>query len=265
MNCIICSTAATEGVALANGKILHSACFRQIVDEAANAEQKVLAAQSEIESLQSTLRSQEGLVGTVASFFGVGADPRSLRAKLIALEAALNERQRSNAQSLFKVTPIFDLMLDYPPDWSVRRSAVLARDKACMACGSRSQLQVHHTTPLARGGTNRIENLKLLCEKCHQASHGGKTFSKFGFSEPLPFAQRVQVIEGAISEGSDIEFLYRKPTDSASSKRRVTPLEIVEMEHERNEGRTLCLQGYCHKRKANRVFALKRMTGVKRV
>jgi 5-methylcytosine-specific restriction protein A len=47
--------------------------------------------------------------------------------------------------------------------WGELRTRVHERDHACVRCGSTRRLQVHHRTPLARGGTNELDNLQLLC------------------------------------------------------------------------------------------------------
>lgn len=37
----------------------------------------------------------------------------------------------------------------------------------CETCGSTQNLEVHHIKTWAKGGTNDLTNLKLLCEVCH--------------------------------------------------------------------------------------------------
>ena len=37
-----------------------------------------------------------------------------------------------------------------------------------MKCGSRENLEIDHVVPLARGGSNRLENLQLLCQDCNR-------------------------------------------------------------------------------------------------
>jgi hypothetical protein len=263
MNCNICSLLAVEGVSLANGKIIHRSCFEGVSSDFANSERQLLFARSEIEAVRSEIQAQDGLLRRVASFFGGGPTAEQLKVRLLASEEKLNDAEKYFATARGTVLPIFDILLEYPPDWATRRTQVHARDGSCVDCGSGRKLQAHHVVPLARGGTNRIENLKLLCEKCHRAAHGGKAFFSARSTSTLPFAVRVQVIERAISDGRDVEFLYRKPSDAGKKKRRVTPSELVEMNHEHGGGMTLCLQGHCHSRKEMRVFALKRMTGVK--
>lgn len=55
------------------------------------------------------------------------------------------------------------------------RERVLERDGyGCTACGAgdRRQLKVHHIVPRSEGGSNRMENLKTLCHRCHEKAHG---------------------------------------------------------------------------------------------
>jgi hypothetical protein len=43
--------------------------------------------------------------------------------------------------------------------------------KECHNCRSLKSLTIHHIVPLVLGGTNRINNLCRLCEKCHGKVH----------------------------------------------------------------------------------------------
>lgn len=52
------------------------------------------------------------------------------------------------------------------------RVAVRARDNdACRKCGVRKELKIHHITSVVDGGTNELDNLILLCGKCHSEWH----------------------------------------------------------------------------------------------
>jgi len=49
------------------------------------------------------------------------------------------------------------------------RRAIWRRDQGkCTACGSIDRPQYDHITPVARGGTNDLQNLRLLCFHCNQ-------------------------------------------------------------------------------------------------
>ncbi len=57
-------------------------------------------------------------------------------------------------------------------DWGKLRAQVHARDRACVRCGSAdAHLEVHHVVPLGGGGSNRLENLELVCRPCHSRAH----------------------------------------------------------------------------------------------
>ncbi len=50
--------------------------------------------------------------------------------------------------------------------------ALHKRDKRCTSCGIRaSSCEVHHIMPWEHGGTTNIDNLTLLCPKCHHHTH----------------------------------------------------------------------------------------------
>jgi 5-methylcytosine-specific restriction endonuclease McrA len=50
-----------------------------------------------------------------------------------------------------------------------RRPEVFARDiNICKYCGSTESLEVDHIIPLARGGSNELDNLQILCKKCNR-------------------------------------------------------------------------------------------------
>lgn len=42
---------------------------------------------------------------------------------------------------------------------------------SCVYCGSKNSLQTHHIIPRYLGGKNVLENLELLCKKCHKKVH----------------------------------------------------------------------------------------------
>lgn len=55
--------------------------------------------------------------------------------------------------------------------------------RTCAYCGKREiPLQIEHIVPKSRGGSNRISNLTLSCEKCN-TKKGSKTAMEFGHPE----------------------------------------------------------------------------------
>jgi Zn finger protein HypA/HybF involved in hydrogenase expression len=49
------------------------------------------------------------------------------------------------------------------------RITVWRRDEGkCVKCGSRENLEYDHIIPIAKGGSNTVRNVELLCEKCNR-------------------------------------------------------------------------------------------------
>ncbi len=51
---------------------------------------------------------------------------------------------------------------------SARREIWKKAEGRCENCGSTWALQVDHRNPVAKGGSNRLRNLRLLCRPCNQ-------------------------------------------------------------------------------------------------
>jgi len=61
-------------------------------------------------------------------------------------------------------------------DWHQLREAILERDDyRCTNCSRPEEavqsLQVDHSVPRGRGGSDRFSNLRTLCNQCHGAKH----------------------------------------------------------------------------------------------
>lgn len=53
-------------------------------------------------------------------------------------------------------------------NWKNLRLKVFERDGGkCSICGNESSLTIDHIIPIFEGGTNSLENLRLLCIDCH--------------------------------------------------------------------------------------------------
>lgn len=54
---------------------------------------------------------------------------------------------------------------------SKTRERILDRDgHKCLRCGSTETLEIHHITPVARGGSDDKNNLATLCSECHKSA-----------------------------------------------------------------------------------------------
>ena len=64
-------------------------------------------------------------------------------------------------------------------EWNRMRATlmpvILRRDNhTCQYCGAQDDLTIDHITPLARGGTNVLDNLQAACRSCNSAK-GART------------------------------------------------------------------------------------------
>lgn len=63
---------------------------------------------------------------------------------------------------------------------SVRDFVLASHNQTCQKCGKtadEAQLEIHHITPRANGGTNHPSNLTVYCRDCHQDHHSSRTTS----------------------------------------------------------------------------------------
>lgn len=74
----------------------------------------------------------------------------------------------------FKTYIPHDEYLEYlrSPEWEAKKAKVFAaRGRQCEECGSHDHLEVHHLT-YERLMHERLSDLRILCEDCHDAAHG---------------------------------------------------------------------------------------------
>ena len=82
-----------------------------------------------------------------------------------ALDCVLEKEKKKQVVS--KVVPVKVKNSRFIPK-SVK-IAVMKRDKGkCVQCSTRHKLQIDHVKPFSMGGTNSIQNLRVLCEPCNQ-------------------------------------------------------------------------------------------------
>jgi len=86
--------------------------------------------------------------------------------------AANRRRANQNARRTTRLPPLQNDRI-IPSDL---RRAVLHRDgNACLICGARTNLELHHVVPVANGGATSANNLRTLCVSCHRGQLGQHT------------------------------------------------------------------------------------------
>ena len=70
---------------------------------------------------------------------------------------------------------------------SLRKLVVDYLGGVCQYCGSESNLEIHHITPLYAGGTNSMGNIEVVCEDCHGrlTSQAYRVYPASGQSKPV--------------------------------------------------------------------------------
>jgi hypothetical protein len=267
MPCPLCNGSAIHGIPLSDGTVLHRHCVEALESEHSKLMGHVSIARAHLCALEREPHPLRRLLGRIRSVFHPPPKPQAdIRTEQAAAKEAIKLAEASASAAKLRLTRLYDLYLDYPPDWEERRQQVIARDVVCSLCSGavrKHDRHIHHYIPLGKGGTNRLSNLALLCGRCHAREHGVKQFNSTGQQAPRAFPDRVRILNQAIEASRDVQFLYRKPDDDTFQKRVITPLELLQVAHDTGPGTTLCVRGYCHLRKAERNFALKRMRSLR--
>ena len=279
LDCRLCGLAVEDDMYLSDGRVIHEACLTQLEKNREEIESTLQRLQiqkanqkAKLSQLKDEIRRRDGITFAILSLFAppriateqiqediliVEKDIENLSIKLSSLSTEL-PRVKS------KLTSIYDYYLTYPPDWSERRQQVVNRDgEQCSVCGNYYHLHLHHVSPLSKGGSNKIFNLKVLCKDCHSKVHGGRDFSGVFTPSESAFSRQIAAIRSAANRGKKITFEYKKPSDKSYLKRVVLPYGLINMPHRRNYGNTLCVEGFCELRNTDRTFALKRMKQLK--
>jgi hypothetical protein len=269
--CCICRQATPTDGNLSDGTVFHRICYARLIDKVKRARQAEMA-------LFAQLRQPLKFGDQVASLFS-GQSRRRIALHRQILTDRIEQLRGEQEQLKIDITQLHDFWLKYPPDWDQRRSLVRARDGyGCAECGVGGQLHLHHRRPLGQGGTNRIDNLVLLCASCHSAAHGGAHFKFNGPQNiddgaPNAFERKVALINKAISAKRDIHFRYKKP-NGATTHRTIAPRELRKLNSAELrallgpktkiplEGR-LCVFGHCHLREEKRTFAIDRISSLR--
>lgn len=263
--CRICRKSVANEIPLSIGEMIHKSCLQSLQND--DMEIKSLLSQIEIHlnNLKIDLSKRNGVAYKFISIF---SKPKFTAEEIEGQIAALHEKipllNNKYLNLNRELSSIYDFLTTYPPDWNERRELVIQRDgEFCGKCGSYRRLHLHHVISLGRGGSNKISNLKFLCEKCHSKKHGGRIFSGEFRESETALSNRIPAIQSAIEQNRRISFGYKKPFQKGFKKRTIVPKELVNIPHQHDDESTLCIMGFCELRKANRNFALKRMRGLK--
>jgi hypothetical protein len=248
------------GLSLTNGKAYHKDCYENLSNSAKSIDKNILKNQQKISQLESRIRKAQSIVSRFKRFFlNEDTNIQILESEIARLKEYIDKLDRNRSKKSRVLEALYDYWPTYPPDWEERKLLVKTRSNGCEKCGTfRRGLHAHHQVPISRGGSHRIDNLILLCERCHSKKHNNIEFSYSEESGPGAFHSRVELLRAAMREGEIVRFSYRK-YGGAQSIRSMRPKNFKRM----GKSKSLCVVGYCYLREAERVFAVKRMKGAK--
>ena len=262
MTCIFCNTLAIHGIVLSNGNIIHDSCYKNANSELNELYSKLNFEKNELLNCQ----KESGIINAIIRF--INREHRKYNPLYDIQRINNNIKIINNRINLItsQIEYVHDYMLQYPPDWKQRCN--MLKEKIgnyyygiCSKCGTSKNLHVHHNIPLSQGGSNKIENLILLCDKCHLKYHNREKFSNKKFVR-LSIQNKIEIINNAIYNNKYIEFYYKKKDDQEYMKRIIKPYYFKNVPHIHSSESTLCIKGLCFIRNADRTFALKRMKNI---
>lgn len=257
--CRLCGRGGQDLNALCDGSAYHEACYQQRLGALQGFETEARQVRERLPAIEREIAAEHGAIRFIARLL-LGSESREadLRTELEMAEARRAALPDKISVATIAMEQVWDYWLTYPPDWDRRRVAVLARDGRCVRCRAESGLlHVHHRVPVSRGGNHRAENLEALCENCHSNVHGGRTF-RYDEKDKRPgaFGVRLGLLRDAIAAGRLVHFQYLA-RDGERTTRTIGPTAFSTW------GRTLCVVGFCYLRNAERVFAVKRIRGLR--
>jgi len=263
--CKYCGNTVTNGIHLSDGGAIHDTCLSMLEEQKSELENTKFTLEDKVHHFTQELKKRERITFKLSSLFSKpSVDSEEIHKVINSYQSQSKTISRQLSKTNVILSSYYDYYLTYPPDWRERKEQVIHRDgQRCRSCGSGYQLHLHHLKPLSKGGSNQISNLVLLCEACHSKEHHGRDFTGEFTEEETAFSKRVADIRYAIDHEKYIDFGYRKPDEKGFTKRRVRPVDLVNLDHRRDHGSTLCVRGFCELRQADRIFALKRMRGLK--
>lgn len=77
-------------------------------------------------------------------------------------------------RSVGQVTNADDIYSDdskYIPS-EVKRQVMMRDHERCVICGSKRNLEYDHDIPVSKGGSNTVNNIRILCKDCNRSKSG---------------------------------------------------------------------------------------------
>lgn len=277
-HCHLCNQNNEDnGLLLTNNDFIHLACLIEL-DKKINS-LKIEIAELDSKNEQITNKASKigatvgGILGLVAGPFGavLGLGVGAITGSYLGKDESINYLIKSKDDIIkaveLKKKDLFDYFPQYPPDWEARRTEVKKiKSNHCSICNfnpepeygyarggriykkpkDKRSMHVHHIVPLSQGGSNKLSNLQLLCQKCHQGKHNHQISN---------FPKR-KVSLGLLSLAiKEAKVLYVQYTDreKVTTLRKILPLAIEPYKKQK------LLKAHCYLRNDIRSFNLSKL------
>lgn len=143
------------------------------------------------------------------------------------------------------------------------------KHKVCSVCGSKRNVQVHHILPVQNGGSNNYDNLKCLCEECHELEHGYTFNYNNADIVKRKSSSKTEIINEAIKNNELLWIKYMSPKYQDNPKsittRIIKPIELYKKTYKTSngvEGYRVTLKAFCTLRNEERNFQIRRITKI---
>jgi 5-methylcytosine-specific restriction endonuclease McrA len=170
----------------------------------------------------------------------------------------LNLKPNTEQRYRLDLADYYDYWPDYPPDWKYRVGKIHnLMDGKCNICGILAPRgDVDHVKELFLNGSNKVDNLQLLCKKCHQNKHLHKLNKPDNFEKiNLEFDPLTQRIREALSRNEEITIKYVKASGAVTDRRNIKPIKFIRA---KVSGK-LAIYAFCNLRNKEREFRLDRI------
>ncbi len=264
--CKICKSSAAkeEWIYLTDGSRIHSACYDQISSYISNKETELDELKRKKEELRKKWKRERGFIAKIRRIFSSEIfDEQVFWSETNMLSEAIDTLSKYIIEKREKIDLIlcklYDFWPEIPPDWEDRRQLLIDEFNYCTQCkkfGTRStSLHVHHIVPISKGGSHRLSNLEVLCEKCHQRKHHRRSFPYQDKPYLSSIQKKIQTFQNAIDKSKYLKFNYRLYSGE-KDKHIVKPIGI------KRSSETILLYGFCYLSNQERKFSISKISNV---
>ena len=253
-----------EWIYLTDGSRIHTSCYDQISSYISNKENELGELKRKKAELTIKWKRELGVIAKIRRIFSSEIfDEQVLWSQKKMLSEAIDTLSKNIIEKREKIDSILCKLYDFwpgiPPDWEDRRQRLIDEFNCCTQCGKfetrSTPLHVHHIIPVSKGGSHRLSNLEVLCEKCHQKKHHGRIFPYKDKPFPSRIQKKIETFQNAIKKAKYLKFNYRLYSGE-KDKHIIKPISI------KRSNETILLYGFCYLSNQKRKFSISKISNI---